>query len=449
MIAKGQTGATMPRMTALIALLALLLSSQAFGIEGSGGAPQVAVDADTSADKPIVEPSSQTPPPTPAIEAEILQNFNDLGREFLDDRRLDATVEAEIQRRFNDLRRESLDVQARYIDWWLMGLGVIIPIVVFIISFLTVQRSRQIETDTRQIEIGARQSEADARKHAEEAERLVKDIRVRRDEAMMAKDLSAEKVGDNPSEAARTAVNVQEDPAASPIARAIAAAGLLQREGKIEQAIEKWRSIATIAGEEDRQLQARAWFSIAYLLSQGGGADSEAVVDAYTKAIELDPTSAAAYNNRGNAKNDLDQYQAALVDLDRAIELDPTYAAAYSNRGIAKRNLGRPEAAFVDLDRAIELDPTSAAAYNNRGYANIVFGQPAAALADLDRAIELDPTSDAAYDSRGYAKEKLGRINEARADYQIALALAQAAGDKKGVEIVQRNLNRLDTNAEP
>ena len=51
--------------------------------------------------------------------------------------------------------------------------------------------------------------------------------------------------------------------------REIAAAVLLQQEGKIEEAIEQWRSIATVAGEENPQLQARAWFSIGYLRSVG------------------------------------------------------------------------------------------------------------------------------------------------------------------------------------
>ena len=42
----------------------------------------------------------------------------------------------------------------------------------------------------------------------------------------------------------------------------------------------------------------------------------------YTKAIELNPTYAAAYNNRGTAKDDLGQPEAAIADYDRAIAKD-------------------------------------------------------------------------------------------------------------------------------
>ena len=189
-----------------------------------------------------------------------------------------------------------------------------------------------------------------------------------------------------------------------------AAAVLLQQQGKIEEAIEQWRSIATVAGEEDRPLQARAWFSIGYLRSVGEGIDLEAAVDAYTKAIELDPTLAEAYNNRGNVKDDRGQPAAALADFDRAIELDPTLAVAYFNRGNVKRSLGRHDAAFADYDQAIELNPTLADAYYNRGN----------------------------------TKRSLGRISEARADYQQALVLAQEARDEKLVAKVKDALHRLD-----
>ena len=182
-----------------------------------------------------------------------------------------------------------------------------------------------------------------------------------------------------------------EDPVASVIDRAIATAGRLQRQGKTEEAIEQWRAIATVVGEENPQLQARAWFSIGYLLGEGEEADWEAGMDAYTRAIELNPAMAAAYTNRGNAKQKLGQAQAALADYDRAIELNPAYALAYNNRGHAKNELGQAQAALADLNRSIELDPAYALAYTNRGNAKQKLGQYQAALADYDRAIKLNP----------------------------------------------------------
>lgn len=63
--------------------------------------------------------------------------------------------------------------------------------------------------------------------------------------------------------------------------------GGFRQQGNIEAVVEKWRAIANIV-EEDLQLQARAWFSIGYLRSEGEGIiDLEAAIDASSKVIEL------------------------------------------------------------------------------------------------------------------------------------------------------------------
>ena len=440
----------MPRMVALIALFALLILSPAFGAESPGGeAPQV-VD---------IEPPSQAPGPTPEA----------------DKSGIDAATEAGFERRLNEFRREILDdyrdvldARARNVDRWLTTVAVVAPILALIGGLLGFQRLRNIE-------------EA-ARRNAEEAKNLVEEIKEYRVKAEAYKEemekVTAQAVSQKPDETARTAASIQENPEASSLDRAIAAAVQLQGQEKIEEAIEQWRSIATVAGEEDRQLQARAWFSVGYLRSVGGVIDREAVIDAYTRAIELNPTASAYYNrgnakdelgrheaaiadynraielnptasayyNRGNAKNSLRQYDAAIADYSRAIELNPTDASAYCNRGNAKNSLRQYDAAIADYSRAIELNPTDASAYYNRGNAKNSLRQYDEAIADYNRAIELSPTHPGAYYNRGNAKREIGRINEAREDYQKALVLAQEAGGEALITAVKQNLSRLDDN---
>ena len=144
---------------------------------------------------------------------------------------------------------------------------------------------------------------------------------------------TAEDASKKPDETGKLAERVQRYPAASEIDLAHADAILLQTQGKFEEAVEKWRVIADVVGEEDPQLRARTWFSIGYLLSEGEGGGREPVIDAYTKAIELNPNYVSAYNNRGTAKSQLGRHEEALADYDRAIELNPTLAETYSNRG--------------------------------------------------------------------------------------------------------------------
>ena len=49
--------------------------------------------------------------------------------------------------------------------------------------------------------------------------------------------------------------------------------------------------------------------------------------------------NALFYKDRGNSKYKLTRYEEAILDYDKAIELDPSYAVAYYNRGISKKKL--------------------------------------------------------------------------------------------------------------
>jgi tetratricopeptide (TPR) repeat protein len=53
----------------------------------------------------------------------------------------------------------------------------------------------------------------------------------------------------------------------------------------------------------------------------------------YTKAIELNPNYAEAYNNRAYTNMRMQNYKDALPDLDKAITLRPDYMNAHMNRG--------------------------------------------------------------------------------------------------------------------
>lgn len=58
----------------------------------------------------------------------------------------------------------------------------------------------------------------------------------------------------------------------------------------------------------------------------------------YDKAVELNPTVAQVYFNRGTAYSNSFDYENAIIDFDKAIELNPKYMEAYANRGNTKIN---------------------------------------------------------------------------------------------------------------
>lgn len=164
--------------------------------------------------------------------------------------------------------------------------------------------------------------------------------------------------------------------------------------------------------------------------------DVSGAIAAYTKAVELDPDFAAAYNNRGVAYSQQKDYEAAVKDLTRAIALDPKLASAYTNRGSALRSLKRIEEAVADYTKSIELGPSPEAFYN-RGAAYEEKGDADAALADYTRAVELDPKLAPAYVNRGIVLLQKGREAEADKDFEIGFKLDPGLRQQVGVYIEQ------------
>ena len=149
----------------------------------------------------------------------------------------------------------------------------------------------------------------------------------------------------------------------------------------------------------------------------------EKALEAYAKALELDPEYVYAYNGRGNAYKALGEYEKAVSDYDRALELDPEHVNAYNGRGNTYQALGEYEKAVSDYDRVLELDPEYVHAYNGRGNTYQALGEYEKAVSDYDKAIGLDPEYVIGYYNRGNAYQAVGKYEEALADYSKALEL--------------------------
>ena len=93
----------------------------------------------------------------------------------------------------------------------------------------------------------------------------------------------------------------------------------------------------------------------------------EEALAAFERVIELDPTRASAYIDKGNALYKLRRYEEALEAFSRALELDPGYVLAYTSKGDVLYTLKRYEEALASYNRAIELDPTYTEAHESRG----------------------------------------------------------------------------------
>src|SRR4051812_32163181 len=105
-----------------------------------------------------------------------------------------------------------------------------------------------------------------------------------------------------------------------------------------------------------------AWTSV-IIMAGGAGAFPDA-----EKSAAGPGDTAKAWMDRGDAHLDAKEYDKAIVEYTRAIELKPDLAEAYNNRAYACYSkydgTGNP---LADLNRAIELRPDFAHAYNTRG----------------------------------------------------------------------------------
>ena len=354
------------------------------------------------------------------------------------------TTDPDFERRFNELRREYLDDRAESIDWWLTGVTIIIGFFAIIIAVYGYFGHRAFE----KLKAEAMQYVGEVKRHVADAKRYADEMR---QHLVIAREVGAEIEGirekanaeefDNNEELEKALLELLKTPNLSFIDRAIADAYTLQRDEKIDQAIEKWRSIANIAEGMDEVLAARAWFSVGYLFYTKEM--WEKAIAAHDKAINLNPDF-VAYTQRGIAKSKLGQYKAALNDFDKAIELKPDEAGPFSNRGIVKFELGEHEDAFADFDRAIQLQPDLVDAYYNQGVARLNLGKHSDAVSSFDALIRLQPEVTVAYLARGEAKVGLDQIKEAKADFRKALGLAEQQEDENLIAAIVERLRELN-----
>lgn len=91
------------------------------------------------------------------------------------------------------------------------------------------------------------------------------------------------------------------------------------------------------------------------------------------------------YNNLGVERLLVADPGAALPFFDRAVELDPTLAEAWINKGVAHRRCGEPERAELAYLRAIQLDGSETSAFANLALLYELQGRDQEAQAFRDR----------------------------------------------------------------
>jgi class 3 adenylate cyclase/TolB-like protein len=146
---------------------------------------------------------------------------------------------------------------------------------------------------------------------------------------------------------------------------------------------------------------------------------SREAVKWFTRAIELDPSYAAAYAWRVCAASDLPEFsypESGEPDIRRALELDPCDAEANRIASFYELLKGDFDQAARLMRRAMELNPSDAYIKARSAAVSIFIGEPEEALRLLDEAEALDPLLPVwCVEERGVALYALGRYEEALA----------------------------------
>jgi tetratricopeptide (TPR) repeat protein len=144
------------------------------------------------------------------------------------------------------------------------------------------------------------------------------------------------------------------------------------------------------------------WLATALEYEADGQTRAEAI-DAYDRALCIDPQKLDALLNCGTLCYEEGNLKKAADYFGRALQVDPNNALAHFNLGSVLEEVGRLEAARLHLRHAVRLDPNYPDAHYNLAFVCEKLGAHNEARRHWEAYIKLDPNSPWC----GYARQRL------------------------------------------
>ncbi|RME95650.1 MAG: tetratricopeptide repeat protein [Verrucomicrobia bacterium] len=193
------------------------------------------------------------------------------------------------------------------------------------------------------------------------------------------------------------------------------------------------QSAAESASAEDRFVQ---WMNTGKnYYDQGQTAQA---IEAFQKAVELQPTRVDARINLANAFLLANQPEAALEHALKALEFDRNAAAAYYVAGCAHLRLGQAEEAVKMFLPARDLNREVAAVSYLLGRAYQQLGRTEDAMAAYREAIRVDPQHPVAHYALAQLLFQTGQREEAAKELALHQAIPNKPGGSAGPETYER-----------
>ena len=239
---------------------------------------------------------------------------------------------------------------------------------------------------------------------------------------------------------------------------------ILQLQADVARAVAERIRVSLTPGERSRiagsrpQVSPAAYESYvrgAYFLDKGTEANFQIAIGHFAKAIDADPTFAAAYAGMAESYGNLGYFGGLAPEIafpqaraaaSKALALDSTLAVAHrasaGQLSVGEWNFAEADRAYA---RAVALDSTNARSHWMRGMYLTAMNRSGEAIASVERAQRLDPLSLIIQSASARSYYNARRYQEAIDQAKVALALDSThARARFWIGMAEEQLGRSD-----
>lgn len=148
----------------------------------------------------------------------------------------------------------------------------------------------------------------------------------------------------------------------------------------------------------------------------------------YLKNLTKIQTLGCFFNNLGNSYSDVGDMESALQAFERAVEINPTLSESRANLGNIYLKKGQVRQAVREYLEALRINPKDPKTHNNLGNAYTQQGSFGYAVSEYQQAIVLDPNFIDAYKNLAlvYSKQKRYSLAVSELNKIVVMGLADA-----------------------
>jgi len=208
-----------------------------------------------------------------------------------------------------------------------------------------------------------------------------------------------------------------------------------EQQNRPDDAIKAYETIALIA-RNSRTTASAALLRAGNLYMSTGRFEKAA--NSFRSASGLNPNSAEAQNNLGEALGELKQYQAALRAFQQAVNLDSSFVRARYNMGVTYDRLGQTKYAEFVYRILIREHPDFPLAYDSLAVSLSKLGRSREAIAYHQKAITLNANDPSFYYNAAVSYLLLGDVKNAQEQKRQVEKLDPAMAEHLAVMIAKR-----------